>query len=269
VDTPGPASRPPGGSAPAAPLPEAGDEVGISPVAASVTEPPALLPELAGRNVTRIAGFYRTAWILARFLFRVLFGLRIQGTEHLPVTGGFILASNHVNFIDPPVLGASATRRLGYVAKEELFRSFWLRHLIQALGAIPIRRQALDRQALEVAKTLLKMGSGLLLFPEGTRSRSGELGPGRPGVSMLAAEAGVPIVPAYIRGTRSLGNAFLRRRPILIRFGPPLAPPTMGKGPAWRDTLRAHTRQVMEEIARLEHASTSRASRLMAAKISG
>jgi 1-acyl-sn-glycerol-3-phosphate acyltransferase len=86
---------------------------------------------------------------------------------------------------------------------------------------------------------------------------------------MLAAEAGVPIVPAYIRGTRSLGYAFLRRTPILVRFGLSLPPPAPGTGPAWRDELRAHTQRVMEAIAELASSAPPRTGRPMAAKISG
>ncbi len=199
-----------------------------------------------------IRGFYRVARAIARAIARVFFGLRIEGVEHLPPAGGFILASNHASALDPPLVGACATRRLAYLAKAELFRPPGLKQLIEALGAIPIRRQAFDRQALDLAKTVLKGGSGLLLFPEGTRTRSGELGPGRPGVSMLAAEAGVPVIPAFVRGTFRPREAFLRRTPFLVRFGAAIAPPALGSGPAWREELRLHTARIMEAIALLD-----------------
>ncbi len=183
--------------------------------------------------------------------------MKVEGTEHLPVQGGFILAANHVAWVDPPLLGAAATRRLGYLAKEELFVPYGFRHLILALGAIPIRRRNLDRRGLEAAKKVLASGLGLVLFPEGTRSRTGKLGPGKPGVSMLAAEAGVPVVPAYIQGTRCLWGAFLRRSPFRIRFGPPLGPPRMGQGPVWREEMRAHTGRIMDAIAGLDRSPTA------------
>ena len=204
-----------------------------------------------------VRGFYAGVRHLARACFWLGFGMRVEGTEHLPVQGGFILAANHVAWVDPPLLGAAATRRLGYLAKEELFVPFGFRHLIVALGAIPIRRHNLDRRGLEAAKKVLASGLGLVLFPEGTRSRTGRLGPGKPGVSMLAAEAGVPVVPAHIQGTRCPWGAFLRRSPFRIRFGPPLGPPRMGQGPAWREEMRAHTGRIMDAIAGLDRSSTA------------
>jgi len=206
-------------------------------------------------------GFYAFAWSTARLLGRLLFGLNVHGTEHLPIRGGFILAANHVSFIDPPVLGCSSPRRLAYLAKRELFEPPVLRQLIRSLGAFPIHRQTLDRQALDTAKNVVSKGFGLLLFPEGTRIRTGELGQGRPGVSLLAAEAQVPIIPVYIGGTLRLGQAFLRRTPIFVRFGEPLAPPPLGDGPEWRDALRAHAMGVMAAIARLKAVGDPRARR--------
>ncbi len=220
---------------------------------------PAPNPALAPAPVR--TGFYLFAWSTVRLLGRLCFGLRIHGTEHLPARGGFILAANHVSFIDPPILGCSSPRRLAYLAKRELFEPPVLRELIRSLGAFPIHRQTLDRQALDTAKNVVSQGFGLLLFPEGTRIRTGELGQGRPGVSLLAAEAQVPIIPVYIGGSLRLGQAFLRRTPIIVRFGEPLAPPPMGDGPEWRDVLRAHSTGVMAAIARLKTVGDPRARR--------
>lgn len=222
-------------------------------------------PSPAPAPIPARTGFYAFCWWTARSLARILFGLRIHGAEHLPARGGFILASNHVSFIDPPVLGCSSPRRLAYLAKRELFRPPGFSQLIRALGAFPIHRQTLDRQALDTAKKVVAEGFGLLLFPEGTRIRTGELGQGRPGVSLLAAEAAVPIIPVYIGGTLRLGQAFLRRTPILVRFGEPLAPPPLGDGPEWRDELRAHTAGVMAAIAQLKAVGDPRARRHSAA----
>ncbi len=216
-----------------------------------------------------IRGFYRWIRTLARGLFGFSFGWKIHGTEHLPTNSGFIVASNHVSWVDPALLGAAASRRLGYLAKVELFAQPGFRHLIVALGAVPIRRQVLDRRALEITKKVLQAGLGLVLFPEGTRSRSGKLGPGKPGVAMLAAEARVPVVPAYIAGTRDLASALLRRTPLVIRFGAPLAPPPSGHGPEWREAMRAYTERIMAAIAELAPDHVPGAGRLPAAKISG
>jgi 1-acyl-sn-glycerol-3-phosphate acyltransferase len=234
-------------------------EAGTAHRARNTTGVPAIAFE------SEIRGFYRLARTVARGLAWLCFGWKIQGIEHLPATGGFILASNHVSWIDPPLLGAASSRRLGYLAKVELFEPPGFRQLIVALGAVPIRRHTLDRRALETTKKVLTAGLGLVLFPEGTRSRSGKLGPGKPGVSMLAAEAGVPVVPAYIHGTRDLARAFLRRTPLVIRFGASLAPPPPGHGPESREAMRAHTERVMAAIAGLAPDRTRTAGRLEAA----
>jgi 1-acyl-sn-glycerol-3-phosphate acyltransferase len=252
-------SHPMEAARPEGPRPPGGSRAAAIPRSDAPTDPPPLAP-LPPRN-----GFYAFSWWTARLLAQICFGLRIEGTEHLPARGGFILASNHVSFVDPPVLGCSSPRRLAYLAKRELFRIAGFRHLIESLGAFPIHRQTLDRQALDTAKKVVAAGFGLLLFPEGTRVRTGELGQGRPGVSLLAAETAVPIIPAYIGGTLRLGDAFLRRTPILVRFGEPLAPPPLGEGPEWREELRAHTAGVMAAIARLKAVGDARARRHPAA----
>jgi cytidylate kinase len=210
-------------------------------------------PERSGKDVggPDIQGFYRAVRTIARGLARLLFRLRIDGLEHLPAHGGFILAANHASLIDPPLLGVCATRKLGYLAKEELFRPPGFKHLIEALGAIPIHRRGLDRRGLETAKEVLSSGSGLVLFPEGTRTRSGRLGSARPGVSMLAAEAVVPVVPAHIAGTWRVGRSLLKRPPIAVRFGSPIPPPSRGSGPEWRAEVRDHAERIMDAIAGL------------------
>jgi 1-acyl-sn-glycerol-3-phosphate acyltransferase len=86
---------------------------------------------------------------------------------------------------------------------------------------------------------------------------------------MLAAEARVPVVPAYIAGTRDLASAILRRTPLVIRFGAPLAPPPSGHGPEWRDAMRAYTERIMRAIAELSPDQVRDAGRLSAAKVSG
>jgi cytidylate kinase len=210
----------------------------------------------SGGGGTDITGFYWFIRSLARAIARVLFRLRIEGLHHLPRQGGFILAANHASLLDPPLMGLCATRRLGYLAKEELFTIPGLKQLIEAMGAIPIHRSGPDRLGIEAAKSVLTRGCGLLLFPEGTRTRSGALGPARPGVSMLAAESGVVVIPAHIQGTWRLGSAIFRRPRVVVRFGPALSPPATGSGRAWRDELRAHAGRIMQAIAGLGNAGT-------------
>lgn len=187
---------------------------------------------------------YRRSRIVARFLGRVVFSWRVQGCEHIPERGGFIIAANHAAYVDPPLIGAAATRCLRFMAKEELFDVPVLRWVITNLGAMPVRRGAVDRRLLGVASDFLRAGGGVLIFPAGTRhSRRG-----RPGASLLAAECQVPVVPARIDGSDRLRAAFLRRQRLDVRFGKPIAPPPGRSGPDHREVVREHTELIMQAI---------------------
>ncbi|MGD8394062.1 MAG: lysophospholipid acyltransferase family protein [Candidatus Eiseniibacteriota bacterium] len=203
-----------------------------------------------------MAAGYWVAHAVAAGLARALFGWRVDGREHIPATGGFIVAANHIAYADPPLIGAAAPRRLAYMAKRELFGVPLLSGLIRSLGAFPIRRQGLDRQALREAARFLAAGSGLLVFPAGTRQRGSEPLPGRPGVSLLAAQAGVPVVPTRIEGSAALWRALWRRRRLRIRFGAPLPPPSSGGDGTERQDLRAYTTRLMEAIEALADDAT-------------
>jgi len=251
------------------PLRAAPDAVEVNTTSLGVEEQiEVVLAEVRRRSGTDITGFYRFIRTLAIGIAHLLFRLRVEGLEHLPLAGGFILAANHASLLDPPLVGLCATRRLGYLAKGELFTIPGLKQLIEAMGAIPIHRRGLDRRGLEAAKRVLASGCGLVLFPEGTRTRSGKLGPGRPGVSMLAAESGVMVVPAHVRGTWRLGRAILRRPVVVVRFGAALPPPAMGSGRAWRDELRAHADHIMQAIAELGDGELGRAGSAIAGSTS-
>jgi 1-acyl-sn-glycerol-3-phosphate acyltransferase len=191
-------------------------------------------------------GYWLARW-LARRIGRLVFGWRVGGTEHVPASGGFIVAANHIAFADPPLIGAASPRPLRYMAKWELFEKPVFSHLIRALGAFPVRRSGFDREALGRSREHLAAGLGLLIFPWGTRIRTGSP-PGRPGVSLLAAQAGVPVVPARIEGSARLRAALFRRPPVRIRFGPPIPPPPPGEGIEYREVLREHTARIMEAI---------------------
>jgi 1-acyl-sn-glycerol-3-phosphate acyltransferase len=112
-----------------------------------------------------------------------------------------ILAANHVSNIDPVVIGMAAARELHFLAKEELFtasRAFaWL---IRSFNAWPVRRGGADRAAIERCAWLLERRQTLVVFPEGTRSRTGEIAPFRPGVGLLAVTGRVPVVPVCLAG---------------------------------------------------------------------
>jgi 1-acyl-sn-glycerol-3-phosphate acyltransferase len=130
-----------------------------------------------------------------------------------------IVASNHISFWDPPLVGSVVPRDVNILAKEELFSTPLLGPLIRNLKAIPIRRGAADLSGIARAVECLRRGEALLMFPEGSRMRDGELHPARPGVGMMAVNADVPITPCYISGSNRPGKWWRRGARVRITFG--------------------------------------------------
>jgi 1-acyl-sn-glycerol-3-phosphate acyltransferase len=166
-----------------------------------------------------VGAYYSAVRHLASAGIGILSGWEVKGRENIPRTGGVIVASNHISFWDPPMLGATIPREVHFLAKEELFSTPILGPLIRSLNSIPIRRGVADLSGLARAIAKLREGGGLLMFPEGSRMRDGELHPARPGVGMIAVHADVPIVPCYVSGSNRPGRWLLRRERVRIWFG--------------------------------------------------
>ena len=128
------------------------------------------------------------------------------------------MAVNHTSNYDPVLVGIACPRQLAFLGKIELFKNPLLGSLLRHLGAIPLRRGAADSGALRAAVNVLNAGKPLLMFPEGTRSKTGELQRGRRGIGMLAVRSTVNIIPVYLSGSFHLFRNFLRRR-VTVRFG--------------------------------------------------
>ena len=135
---------------------------------------------------------------------RIWFRMRVTGAEHIPAEGPAVVAPNHKSFWDSFFVGICTKRHIRYMAKTELIQGFWGPLLVR-LGAFPVRRGESDEDALETARTILRQGGLLALFPEGTRIRDPDrLGPPKRGVARLALEGRAPIVPAAIAGSERL-----------------------------------------------------------------
>ena len=194
-----------------------------------------------------------------------LSGWEVRGREHIPSTGGVIVAANHISFWDPPLVGTAAVRELHFLAKEELFRTPVLGPLIRSFNAIPIRRGVADLSGLTKAMDVLRAGRALIMFPEGTRARDGELRVARPGVGMLAVATDARVVPACIWGSNQPAKWLFRLGKVRVWFGPPrtwreLAGPDAGLEPG-RALYESVSAGVMREIATLRAGQLSAASR--------
>jgi len=165
---------------------------------------------------------------LARAVWRPV----VEGTENVPATGGVLLASNHLSFVDSVVIPVVAPRKVVFLAKEEYFTGTGIRGRMskawfEGLGMVPVNRED-TRSALgslDIALEVLGRGDAFGIYPEGTRSRDGRLYRGRTGVAQLALVSGAPIVPVGLIGTERLqpvGARWPRLARVTVRFGEPI-----------------------------------------------
>jgi 1-acyl-sn-glycerol-3-phosphate acyltransferase len=193
--------------------------------------------------------------VVAALSWPVLYGafrLRAQGLDNLPREGGFVLACNHVSNLDPWPLGLPLWPRrfLRFMAKSELYW-FPLGLLIAGAGAFPVRRGQRDTAAIQTAVRLAREGDVVAMFPEGTRRRKGlvkrfDARP-RTGAARIALEAGVPLVPAAVKGTDRL----LRLGPLRVVYGPPVAIDDL-RGLLPHEAAERATERLMARIGELE-----------------
>ena len=195
--------------------------------------------------------FYKLCQIFLYIFFRSFNRYTIVGQENLPSSGGYILASNHVSYLDPPVLGSRIRRPIAFLAKEHLFRAPLLGLMIRKLGAVPVAADSDFRSLREIVRHL-KRGELISIFPEGTRSHDGNLLDFKPGVIFLAQMAHVPIIPCFIDGTGRAwprGSKIMRPAKITVRLGAPYKP-----GPTSEDKetfYQNSTRDLMQKIESL------------------
>jgi len=169
---------------------------------------------LIGRAALHV--LWRITWILAVTLAWIFFGYRSRGGRNTPRRGPVLICSNHQSFLDPVLVGMACYRPMHFFARRTLFRgAFGL--LIRLYQAFPVGRGSADTEAMRKALELLGMGRMVLMFPEGTRTRDGRMGPIQRGIGMLAERSGAPVLPVFVHGayhvwprTRRLPRPFVR-----------------------------------------------------------
>ena len=180
-------------------------------------------------------------------LFRWL-SITAEGTEHLQVEPPVIIAPVHRSNLDSLIVGTLAGRRLPTLAKESLFKIKPVGWWIAGLGAIPLDRDAADREAVNAARQILDQGKPLMIFPEGTRQTGQQIGELFDGTTWIAAKSGASIVPVGIAGTEAAmppGAKTPKRVPVGVVVRPPIPMP---EGRVPRSKLTELTEQMRSEL---------------------
>ena len=211
----------------------------------------------------RLGFWYRLVVVVAKPLLRLFTRTERSGAEHIPRTGGFIAAANHVSELDPFVVGEFLLdngRPPRFLAKRELFRKPPLKWIFEGARQIPVDRKSADASlALSAAVDALHAGECVLIYPEGSATRDPELWPmrARTGVARLALLSGVPVIPVAQWGPQEILPYRARRPKLLPRHtmkvvaGPPVDLSAFAGKPITAELLRAATDHVMHTVAEL------------------
>lgn len=192
---------------------------------------------------------YRVLKNIFRLQFRIM-RWKVYGLENFPREGAVIMVSNHVSIWDPVVAACSVTRDVSFMAKEELFSNPLLAKLFRRLGAFPVKRGQGDTSAIRNSLKVLKSGQVLGLFPEGTRSKTGDLQKGLPGMILLMEKSKAPIVPIRVSGTKNFitqgwGN-------IEVIIGKPITPDELNPPAEVENRREWAADQIMQAIQELK-----------------
>ena len=205
----------------------------------------------------QLVGAARLVYQLIRGLLRgvskVWFRFEVTGREHVPATGGFVLApGGHRSILDTPMVSLAGPRVLRHMGAESYFKIPGFGWFLRAMGGFPVERSATDRSALRLAEWLLVNGEPLAVFPESTRQTGPIIQPLKEGAALLSCRTGLPILPVGIGGAeRALpkGAKVARPRKVTLVIGEPLLPPERPDGGrVKRSQVRRLTEQLSTEL---------------------
>jgi 1-acyl-sn-glycerol-3-phosphate acyltransferase len=168
---------------------------------------------------------YWIGWTFYRLFFAAYCRWHVFNPERVPVRGPVILASNHASHLDPPLVGAGLPRALNYLARESLFDLPVAGWALRNVNAVPVDRDGAGAAGLRAIFNRLRQGGAILLFPEGTRTRDGQLQRARAGVGLVVIKSTAPVVPVRVFGTYEAWNRFNkvpRPRAVAVKYGQPM-----------------------------------------------
>ena len=192
--------------------------------------------------------FYSIVKVIFQFLFKILFRVEVRGAENVPAEGSIIMAANHMSNFDPPLVGSFFPRPVAYMAKEELFHPKLAGLIIKNLYAFPVKRGTGDKGAIMTAIGILRNKHCLGVFPEGTRSKTGEIGKPESGVAALAALGKALVVPTAIIGTDKFSKGKLFPK-LAIIIGEPMECKAKTKD---KEGLQNFAQEIMDKIKEMK-----------------
>lgn len=182
---------------------------------------------------------------MLRPFFQFVYRLKRTGADNIPATGPVLIVCNHLSMLDPPFVGGAARpRRVYFMSKAELFKVPPVGWVLAKVGAFPVERGGADRDAIRTAREILARGDAMVMFPEGTRSLSGNIRPFFPGAGLMALEPGVKVVPAALWGSQK------RFGPVTVVFGEVITMDDIPEG-ARSERARLATDKIVHAIAAL------------------
>ena len=193
---------------------------------------------------------YRLGWIFFRTLYAVYFRWRVFNPERVPQSGSVILASNHASFLDPPLVGSGLNRPINYLARESLFRFPGVGALLRSWNAVPVDRDGGGAAGLKAILERLLAGGGIILFPEGTRTRDGKLQHVRSGIGLIVIKSQAPVVPVRTFGTFEAwgrNQKFPRPCRVAVKYGEPMRFEKL-RAEA-KDCSKARLKEIYQQIA--------------------
>lgn len=189
--------------------------------------------------------FYRIMRAMAAFLAKFTVRIRVKGLENVPIAGPCVIAANHIHALDPLLLAIVVKRPICFMAKEEILHWPVFGWLVSKLGVFAVKRGKVDVQAVRHSLEVLSRGGALGIFPEGTRSKTGEVQEALGGAAMLSTRAAAVLIPAAIAGEYRLGGA------LKLNVGRPFVINSAVPGKLTADERAVGTRLLMEQIVEL------------------
>jgi 1-acyl-sn-glycerol-3-phosphate acyltransferase len=204
---------------------------------------------------------YFIGWSAYRLFFRVYCRWRVFNNERVPLRGSVILASNHASFLDPPLVGSGLHREINYLARQSLFKFPGIGWILRKVNAVPVDREGGGAAGLRAILDRLLAGGGIILFPEGTRTRDGKLQPARSGIGLTVIKSAAPVVPVRVFGTYEAWGRHMRfpyPHRVAVKYGRPMmfealrSEAKVCSKPRLKQIYQQVADEIMAEIAKLQ-----------------